>query len=196
MLLYNVLRKSNKGFTLIEMITTVIIVGVIASIAAPNLLGMLNQTRVKDALEQVEGAIREGQRLAVRRGKTCIIRFTSTGTGDDPAIAETAPDLVINGNTVNSDGCLLSTRAFDSEISLEFDDGASVADINSTNPIDILFTGKGNTTADGDIGTIIVSRSGTSLQKCLQIEGILGNIITGNYIDTNGDGTADDCDAG
>jgi prepilin-type N-terminal cleavage/methylation domain-containing protein len=48
MLLYNVHRKSNKGFTLVEMIVTVIIVGVIASIAAPNLLGLLNQSRVKD----------------------------------------------------------------------------------------------------------------------------------------------------
>ena len=59
MLLYDVLKKSNKGFTLVEMIAAVIIVGIIAALAAPNLLGMLNQARVKDGLGQVEGAIRE-----------------------------------------------------------------------------------------------------------------------------------------
>ena len=185
MLLYDVLKKSNKGFTLIEMIATVIIVGIIASIAAPNLLGMLNQTRVKDSLGQVEGAIKEAQKLAVRRGKTCIVRFTSTGSGSNKqALAQISPDQTISGNTVNSDGCLLSTRTFDNEITLEFDDGSTVEEIDSTNTIDILFTGKGNTTTDGDIGTIIVSHTGTNTKKCLQIEGLLGNIVTGNYNST------------
>ena len=197
MLLYDVRRKSNKGFTLIEMLTAVIIVGILAAIAAPNLLGMLNQTRVKEGLGQVEGAIREAQKLAMRRGKTCIVRFTSTGSGSSKsALAQTAPDITIGSNTFNSDGCLLNTRSFDSNIVLQFDDGSTVETIDNTNPVDILFTGKGNTSAiGGNLGTIIVSRNNTNTKKCLQIEGILGNIITGDYIDTDNDGTEDDCSA-
>ena len=66
MLLYNARRKFNQGFTLIEMLVTIIIIGVIASLAAPNFLGLLNQSRVKDGLAQVEGAIKEAQRQAIR----------------------------------------------------------------------------------------------------------------------------------
>lgn len=180
MLLYNAHKKTDRGFTLIEVITTVIIVGVLASIAAPNFLGMLNQARVKEGLSQVEGAIRETQRLAMRRGKTCKIRFTTTGSDEQP-IAQVRPEEKIGTTDVNYNGCLLSTRNFDSEISLRFDDGSTVTPINSTSTkkfVDIVSSGKGTISTEG---TIIISRAGTNLQKCLQIEGVLGNIITGDY---------------
>ena len=35
--------EKDKGFTLIEVITVVIIVGVLAAISAPNFLGLLNR---------------------------------------------------------------------------------------------------------------------------------------------------------
>ena len=106
MLLYDAHRQSNKGFTLIEMLTAVIIVGVLAAIAAPNLLGMLNQTRVKDGLGQVEGAIREAQKLAIRRGRSCSIVFTTNGTGN--SIVQVAPGF---------NGCLLNTRELSDSVS-------------------------------------------------------------------------------
>ena len=175
-------RKNNNGFTLIEMLTAVIIVGVLASIAAPNFLGLLNQTRIKEGLSQVEGTIKESQRLALRRGKTCKIRFTTIGTGsNEKAIAQVRPDETISGKTVSYNGCLFSTRDFDSEISIQFDDGTTVTPINSTSTkkfVDIVSSGKGTISTTG---TIIISRSGTDLQKCLQIEGVLGTIITGDY---------------
>lgn len=199
MLLYDVRKKIDEGFTLIEMIAAVIIVGILASIAAPNLLGMLNQARVKDALGQVEGAIKESQRLAMRRGKTCRIRFirtVPTGGSYEKAVAQVHPDE----SGVSYSGCLLSTRELDREIVLEFETETAGTKTKRTigntdaNSLDIVFSGKGNTN-DASQGTIIVSRTNTNLQKCLQIEGILGNILTGNYVDTDADGTADDCDA-
>ena len=51
MLLYNA-RKYNSGFTLIEMLATIVIIGVIAAIAAPNFLGLLNRNRVNEAARQ------------------------------------------------------------------------------------------------------------------------------------------------
>ena len=199
MLLYDVRKKIDEGFTLVEMMAAVIIVGVIASIAAPNLLGMLNQARVKDALGQVEGAIRESQKLAVRRGQTCRIRFIKTvpaGGSYEKAVAQVHPDE----GGVSYSGCLLSTRELDREIVLEFETETAGTKTKRTigntdaNSLDIIFSGKGNTDTDSQ-GTIIITRSNTNLQKCLQIEGVLGNILTGNYVDTDANGTPDDCDA-
>lgn len=176
MLLYDALKKSNKGFTLIEMITTVIVVGVIASIAAPNLLGMLNQTRVKDGLGQVEGAIREAQKLAIRRGKPCTIVFTTNDSGNSSV--ETKSGF---------DGCLLSTRELADSVSFSVLNSGSLVLINSSNEIELSFSGKGNPDVTG---IMVISHPQTNTQKCIQIAGLLGNMLTGNY-----DSATQECEA-
>ena len=99
MLLYSV-RNKDRGFTLIEMITVIIIVGVIAAIASPNLLGLLNRSRANSAVSEIEGAIREAQRLAIRNGRSCTINITSAT------------------RTV-SGGCLLSNRVVDDNVDID-----------------------------------------------------------------------------
>ena len=59
----------------------------------------------------------------------------------------------------------------------------------------ITFSGKGNTDS-ANTGIIVLSHPQTDTQKCLEIQGFLGNIITGNYVDTDSDGTADTCQVG
>ena len=46
-------RKS-QGFTLIEMLATGIIISIVAAIAAPNLLGLLNRNRVNQGLAEAD----------------------------------------------------------------------------------------------------------------------------------------------
>ena len=172
MLLYDVLKKSNKGFTLIEMITVVIIVGVIAAIAAPNLLGMLVQTRVKDSLGQVEGAIKEAQKLAMRRGKPCTIVFTTNASGNSTVEAKTG-----------FNGCLLSTRELaDSVFFSLLDSGTGNLDlIDDSNEMELSFSSKGNPDKQR---IMVISHAQANSQKCIQIEGLLGSILTGNYNST------------
>ena len=52
MLLFNAYKK-DQGFTLIEMLAVIMIVGILSAIAAPGLLGMLNRNKVSSALDQV-----------------------------------------------------------------------------------------------------------------------------------------------
>ena len=172
MLLYNARNKSDKGFTLVEMITAIIIVGVLASIAAPNFLGLLNRNRVNQSLSEVEGAVREAQRLAIRRGKTCSIRLT-TASGSSLSLVEVTPDG--SGAYV---GCLLSDRELPNEVTFSLSSGGTVTPINSASTEDLTFTGKG---IPVDEKTIVVSHPNVNVQKCLRIEGLLGNILTGDY---------------
>lgn len=174
MQLYRV-RKYNSGFTLIEMITVVIIVGVIAAIAAPNLLGMLNRSRLDEAMRQVAGGLKEVRKQAENRGKACKIKFV-TKTIDGKS------RQAINVSDSTYSGCLLSERIMPVNVS-----------VNTGTITDITFSGRGNIDA-ASAGTIVLSHSGTSTQKCVQIEGALGNILTGIYVDTDNDGTADDCE--
>jgi prepilin-type N-terminal cleavage/methylation domain-containing protein len=153
-------RKSSSGFTLIEMMVVTIIIGVIAAIAAPNFLGLLNRNRINDAAQQVEGALKEAQRQALRRGKQCTIAISSTNK------------TISNSGT---SGCLLSERdlkKIDNSIQL------------SSNTTSIVFSGKGNITG-GTAPTLVVSMSnGSPDQKCIVLEGLFATLRSGNYTGT------------
>ena len=159
MLLYPV-RKCNTGFTLMEMLVTVIVVGVIAAVASPNLIGMLNRNRVNEAVAQVEGAIKEAQKQAIRQGKACTVAIN------------TADNDNIFSNT-GTNNCLLSTKSLKDQIDFY------------SNISTLTFSGKGNTSVTPNKPTFVVSMSsGTNQQKCVVIENTLGIIRTGDYSGT------------
>lgn len=151
-------NNGDRGFTLIELMVALIIVGVIAAIATPNFVGLLNRTRVNSALEQLLGAVRETQRLAMRRGKKCRI------------------DINLNTNILSStDGeCLLNNRIIDENVIIRSNFPGSMPNIS--------FSHKGNTTR---MGTIVLSSNLTSNQKCFVISLGLGIMRTGDYIGSN-----------
>lgn len=84
----------HHGFTLMEIVILLMIIGVLSAISAPSFIHQLNRIRVEDALLRVHGALRETQSEAIRRSRTCSITIprgvdqTITGdcliTGDRP----------------------------------------------------------------------------------------------------------------
>ena len=156
MLPYNA-RKSSSGFTLIEMMVTTIIIGVIAAIAAPNFLGLLNRNRVNQAAQQIEGALKEAQRQAMRRGSQCTISISE------------ANDAITNPTA--GGGCLLSNRVLDDLIEL------------NTNTPTITFSGKGNITGAAPVLVVSIP-NGTDLQRCVVIDSLLGSQRAGEYSGT------------
>ena len=76
MLPYNA-HKLNRGFTLIEMIAVAVIVGIIAALAVPNVLGLLHRSRANSAINEIESAIKEAQKLAIREGDSCTVNITA-----------------------------------------------------------------------------------------------------------------------
>lgn len=147
-------QKSDRGSTLLELMVALTIVGVIATIAAPNFLGLLNRIRVNSAMEELLGAIKETQRLAMRHGKRCRI------------------DINPSNNILSSsdDDCLLNTRTIDKSVIIRTNFPGSMPNIS--------FSHKGNTTR---MGTIILSSNLTDTQKCFVISLGLGIMRTGKY---------------
>ena len=158
MLLCNA-RRSNSGFTLTEMIVTIIIIGVIAAIAAPNLLGLLNRNRVNEAARQIEGALTEAQRQAMKSGSQCSIRID-------------AANETISNPAAPANGCLLSNRVLDDSIQL------------NTNTTTITFSGKGNITGSTPPILVVSMPNGTDLQRCIVIDSLLGSQRSGEYSGT------------
>ena len=98
MLPFNV-RKLDRGFTLIEMIAVTAILSIVAALGAPNVLGMLNRNQANSALGEIEGAIKEAQKLAIRNGQSCTVNIT-------------AATRTVSGT------CLLRNRVFQAPVSL------------------------------------------------------------------------------
>jgi type II secretory pathway pseudopilin PulG len=151
-------NSTNKvtGFSLAEMAVTAVVVGVLAAVSVPNLLGLMNQNRLKQAMSEIESGLKEAQRQAMRRGRSCTVTITNTNLTAAPA------------------GCLLRERNL-SNIS---------SDISiSTPPAPIVFSYKGNVDTNDYI--IPIQHTQIAEQKCVQVYAGLGNIKTGTYNGTD-----------
>ncbi|MEM8719769.1 MAG: prepilin-type N-terminal cleavage/methylation domain-containing protein [Cyanobacteria bacterium P01_G01_bin.39] len=161
-------QKGDLGFTLIELMVALTIVGVIAAIATPSFVGLLNRIRVDNSLEELLGAIRETQKMAMRHGKVCQLNID--------------PKTKILSSTDND--CLLTTRNINQDVIIR-------TNLPGLNP-NIPFSPRGTTTR---MGTIVLSSDLSDTQKCFVISLGLGIMRTGNYTGSkDGSVSAQDCE--
>jgi len=82
-------KKGDGGFTLLEVLIVVLIVGIFASIAAPSWLAFINRQRVRTVNDRVLQTLRSAQSEAKRSKRDITIVFntnTSTPPVDPPTV--------------------------------------------------------------------------------------------------------------
>ena len=151
-----------QGWTLIEIAAIAVIVGILASLAVPNMVGTMYKNKVQAGLARVKGALQEAQRNAIRMGKECKVTIT----------AGSNPSIIVNSETKYL-GCLSEQYILEDVELLENFPGTT-----------IRFSYKGNTT---NLGTIVVQSPNTNAKHCLVSSNFLGIIRSGVY---NGDTTS------
>ena len=152
--MFKKIKKSDRGFTLIELAVVFTIIGIFAAISVPNLLGLLNRYQVNQAAQTLVGAIKEAQRQAIRQGKICKINI----------------DINTNTLTGTPANCLLSNKKIKDNIIIRNNIPGSIPNIS--------FSHRGSTTK---MGTIVLSSQYTNLQKCFVISLGTGIARTGTY---------------
>ena len=90
------LRTTSSGFTLIELMVTIAVMGIIASIAAPNITIQLANQRVKSTTAVLENA------LKVARVESVVRRQNITLTADDSY--DEKKIIITNTSTIASYG--------------------------------------------------------------------------------------------
>ncbi|WP_107666223.1 Tfp pilus assembly protein FimT/FimU [Cyanothece sp. BG0011] len=150
----------NRGVTLLEIIIAAVITGVIAAIGAPSLMGMLQGDQVKQGLDQIQLALQDAQKQAIRNSKQCTVTIQKN-TGDDYFSLDTADPSCLGG----------SER--------ELPDTVDIA-MTSTMDAGVTFSFKGNMAGTGK--TIVVKpKKGQGVKRCLVITQGLGIMRIGIY---------------
>lgn len=168
--LYNA-HKNNQGFTMIETLAVIIIIGILSAIVAPSYLSMFNKNQVNNALDELKGALQQAQREAIRKNKACTVYLHD---------ATTQPQIV-SGCFITSNGTSTGLLGIPNGLPMkELDKVAMASELNTSSPKRIKFSFRGSTTNNGTI-VIYMADGSTSKMGCLAISNGPGIIRTGIY---------------
>lgn len=82
-------RRQARGFTIIEVMVVVAILGVLAALAAPSFGPLIERWRVRDAAESLQSTLFYARSEAIKRGGNVTLLRTPNGNGCTNATATT-----------------------------------------------------------------------------------------------------------
>jgi type II secretion system protein H len=172
----SLLPNRDQGFTLIEVLVVMIIIGILSAIAAPSWLGFVNNNRLSSSQSRVFSTLKEAQSSAKRSGTPTTITI-----GNDPT----------NGAYVQTSRSQAQYLEQNVKILSVSRTVANVYDPIAL-PVTISFSSQGvPTTVNGTNFTnfplrIVVNPKNTSnLKRCTTITTILGSIKSGSDTECN-----------
>lgn len=106
--------KTNRGFTLIEIMVVIGIIAILATIAVPNIVGWRTKQRFAAAVSDVHEAIKVARASAIKNNANVVIQFQLPRSfrvcfDDDKDGCNDADDLTILSGSFQNDINIVST---------------------------------------------------------------------------------------
>lgn len=168
--------KSRKGYSLTELLTALVIIGVISTIATSNLLTNIHKHTVQNDIMQVEQAIKLARSNAVKTSSIIEADFTkaTTNNGDDGGIIEIK----------KSDGAVLTSVALSKNVQLN-STGSTIANKKIIfdfrgQPIDSTGDTDGFTDSNNKVTISYYRNSSPVFSKSLSVKPMIGDINNNN----------------
>ena len=199
-------RKSDGGFTLLELIVIMLILGILSAIAAPSWLVFINRQRVRTVNDRVLQTLRSAQSEAKRSKRDVTVTFytlSSTPPADPPTVTIKPTDPTTNPpqQTALTTATPIQKVTFDA--GGEIKPGTITLSTNKpliNNTASITFNYQGNITSpsiesntppkstDRFVVTVAPFRGGG--KQCVIVETILGSMRTdeGTFNTSTGQG--------
>ena len=175
---HKLIHQKDRGFTLLEMLAVLMIIGILTAIAAPSVLAMMSRAKLSNSLERVRDTLELSQSQTTQKNKKCNI-------------------YIPTGNQIVSD-CLTSADSSSSGIagvpdglqSVKLDDRDDIiienikdfdSKISTISLLRINYNLRGVTQYFGTV--VLSSRSNPDGdKKCLIVDAGIGLVRTGTYI--------------
>lgn len=162
-------QRWDRGFTILEITAVLLLIGIMATISGPSMIGFLQRAKITSAQKELQGLLKSAQRSAVRQGKPCGILLPASGTNED--------SINISASCIPTDS---ETTLKEVEIRHNFDDVS--ASFTAGTATDFFnFKGQTDDFITGDLIVVISAQDNDNYQKCIVVSGGLGLIRTGNY---------------
>lgn len=167
-------RKGDQGFTLLEVLVTVLVLGILSSIAAPSWLAFINNQRVRTVNDRVLQSLRSAQSEAKRTKRDVTVTFyTSSSTPSvDP------PRVEIDTNPAETDKSKKEIRIETFSSGGEIKPGTIALTVNPTPANSITFDYQGNLPTNTTPFSVTVAPASGGAKKCVIVETILGGMRT------------------
>ncbi len=146
------LKQKSAGFTLLELMITVVVIGILATFALPSFREFIERSNVRSSAESVLNALQLARAEAVRRNEQ--ITFTlGSGTGATSWQVADSAGTVIQQSRSSGEGSA----------------GVTVA-LTPAAATTLVFNGFGRVVGAGGLSTIVFGSAGTSLTVQVEIQ--------------------------
>ncbi|HEY9828452.1 MAG TPA: type II secretion system protein [Stenomitos sp.] len=75
-------RLQQRGFTLIETLVIVMVIGILAAVSAPSFGSLLDSIKVNQSVTDLKTALQDSQRQAIRKNQVCSAQLPNVGKGN------------------------------------------------------------------------------------------------------------------
>lgn len=117
-------RRGAAGFTLVELLTALVLLGILVRLGFPSFVAWINNTKVRTVTEALQTGIRLAQAEAVRSNRQMVLSFTNA----TPALGASA---AAGGKNWSIQSVPLFGNTTDLETQAQFIQGGALTDVAS-----------------------------------------------------------------